>query len=482
MLYFGGIGIPVDIFLLYNDILHRIKPVSFEVLRLRIQRVISENRVYRAVYRNNLSLLPTQMIEEVAKDSTLFNSEQPKQQSDKKWRKRIHRLQQQLQQMTDQLAFYRKEYEHLQYGTRSLRKQLANHSIIPQIQLKFDFMYDIQQQQLHIIDTMFQENQLLLCETPDDIFSRLLMKKLDIPSILHLSILRKYSLFVHTSRAARSRLHMRKNQNRNSGTYTIPNNCCLSSKQIQNSNPSLYLSTSELEFGANICCVEHQSFIDWWKLSFLGYDKRERLFQSLSNNNTVTFESIKQLICDYLYWNETIQIAIHDAYQTSSANSFVMCYHHYIYLTTVAAAILFSLNGLTSTMVGKREFMHSGLYSVLQLLDKKPIAVILPFAPSYSQQIFTRFQSLCEPFDMEILGQPCSTCIHYAPNFDSQFVISASKLMDSMSPKLSILCFNRAFTKINALLGYPDGAQIHYESYAMFNILYNVVNYKHGLA
>ena len=54
-------------------------------------------------------------------------------------------------------------------------------------------------------------------------------------------------------------------------------------------------------------------------------------------------------------------------------------------------------------------------------------------------------------------------------------MISASKLMDSMDPKLSFLCFNRAFTKINSLLGYPDGAQIQYESYVMFNILYNVV-------
>lgn len=439
--------------------------------------MISENRVYRAVYRNNLSLLPTQMIEEerTKKDSTLFNSEQPKQQSDKKWRKRIHRLQQQLQQMIGQLEFYKKEYEYLQYGTRSLRKQLVNHLIIPHIQLKYDFMYDMQQHQLHIIDTMFQENQFLLCETSDDMFSQLLMKKLDIPSILHLSILRKYSLFVHTSRAVKSHLYMYKNQNTNSVSSALPTNCCISPTQNQNSNQSLYLSTSGLEFGADICCVEHQSFIDWWKLSFLGYDERERLYRSLCNKDTVTFENIKQLICDYLYWNETIHIAIHDAYHTSSTTSFVMCYHHYIYLTTVATAILFSLNGLTSTMVSKREFMHSGLFFILQLLDKKPIAVILPFAPSYSQQIFTRFQSLCEPFDMEILDQPCSTCIHYAPNIESQLVISASKLMDSMDPKLSFLCFNRAFTKINSLLGYPDGAQIQYESYVMFNILYNVV-------
>ncbi|CBK20795.2 uncharacterized protein [Blastocystis hominis] len=150
-----------------------------------------------------------------------------------------------------------------------------------------------------------------------------------------------------------------------------------------------------------------------------------------------------------------------------------MCYHHYIYLTTVAAAILFSLNGLTSTMVGKREFMHSGLFTILQLLDKKPITVILPFAPSYSQQIFTRFQSLCDTFDAEILNQSCSTCLHHSPNFDTQFVISASKLMDSMNPKLSRLCFNRAFSKIHALLNHPEGMQIHYEAYAMFNILYN---------
>ena len=470
-----------------------------------MQRVISENRVYRAVYKNNLSLLPTQTIDEKAKENTLFNPEHPEhpehpeQQSNKKWRKRVHRLQQQLQQMTDQLDYYKKEYEYLQYGTRSLRKQLVSHSVIPQIQLKYNYMYDMQQNQLQIIDSVFQEKQLLLCETPDDLFSQTLMSKLEVPSILHLSILRKYSNFIHSCRAVKSSVYSytnltgekgshhfnnnnsnnnknnNNNENKNNENKKKKNNNYFQrSKQIPLSNQSLFLSSTELELGASIWCVEHQSFADWWKLFFLGYDNKERLFQSLSNQDTVTFAGIKQLICDYLFWNKAIQIVIHDAYQTLSTNTFAMCYHHYIYLTTVAAAILFSLNGLTSTMVGKREFMHSGLFTILQLLDKKPITVILPFAPSYSQQIFTRFQSLCDTFDAEILNQSCSTCLHHSPNFDTQFVISASKLMDSMNPKLSRLCFNRAFTKIHALLNHPEGMQIHYEAYAMFNILYNV--------
>ena len=142
-----------------------------------------------------------------------------------------------------------------------------------------------------------------------------------------------------------------------------------------------------------------------------------------------------------------------------------------------AGSTTFSFNGkaLIKTPDGESYMTERPASNgILQLLDKKPITVILPFAPSYSQQIFTRFQSLCDTFDAEILNQSCSTCLHHSPNFDTQFVISASKLMDSMNPKLSRLCFNRAFTKIHALLNHPEGMQIHYEAYAMFNILYNV--------
>ena len=394
-----------------------------------------------------------------------MNAEHPKQQSDKKWRKKIHRLQLQLQQTMEELSFYKKECQRLQFENRSLKKQLITYSTIPQIPLKYDYLFTIQQSQLQIIDTIFQHNQYLFCEDSKDLFSQILINKLEIPSILHLSILRKYYLHNHcepTFFFDPSSYKSKKDQ----GSFQ--------SKSSQCSNHLLFLPPSELERGLNICVVEHQSFSDWWKLTFLGYDNKERLFQSLCMRDMVTFECIKQMICDFLYWNIDIQAAVHDAFLAPSSNEFIMCCHHCIYITTVATAILFNLTGLVSKYVGKREFMHSNLYSILQLLDKKPITLILPFAPSYSQQIFTRFESLCDQFEKKTFNQPCTACLYSYPNWYHQLTISASQLMNSMNPKLSPLCFRRAFCKIFTFLGHPLGAQIKYEAYVMFNILYNV--------
>ena len=454
--------------------------MSFEVLRLRMQRVISENRIYRVVYRNNLSLLPTQMNEEDAKNSSMINADYSKPEPEKKWRKKIHRLQLQLQHVTEELNCYKKECGRLQFDSRLLRKQLIRNSCIPVIRLKYDYLWDLQQYQLHIVDKMFQHNQYLLCEYPSDMFCKIVTSELEIPGILVLCILRKYSLFIHTCR-------FNKPCPTNYGKYQnqeVNNHSSFSTGRAEGSNqvvlyqfpPLSSSSSSSFEQGVNICTVEHQAFSDWWKLSFLGYDNKERLFHCLCNKDVVTFNGIKQMICDFLYWNKDVQISIHNAYLTSCANEFVLCYHHYIYITTVATAILFNLTGLLSLMVGKREFMHSNLFSILQLLDKKPIAVILPFAPTYSQQIFTRFQSLCDKTDKETINQCCSTDPTNPLGFHQgqQLTITASNLLNSMNPKLSNVCFFRAFSKIQTLLNIPKTNQIEYEAYVMFNILYNV--------
>ena len=205
----------------------------------------------------------------------------------------------------------------------------------------------------------------------------------------------------------------------------------------------------------------------------MGYDERERLFQSLCDGDEISYFSIKQMVCDFLYWNQEVRSAIHGN-ENQNAEELSICCHYCIYITTVSVAVLFNLTGLTSLSISKRDVLHSNLFSILQLLDKKSSTVILPFAPAYSQQIFNRFESLCLGFDHTLLPRSCIPCDSVSPDSHHSLSIPFDTLMDSMTPKLTPLCLQRAIRRINMLIECTSDNSLSYEAYAMFNILYNV--------
>ena len=440
----------------------RIKPVSFDVLRLRMQRVINENQTYKAIYRNQLSLIPAKS-DSAKEDSYSLDDGPKKHQSTEKWRKKIHRLQQRLQQSEAELLSYREECSRIHFENRSLRKQLIKQSVIPTIQTKAVYLTSIQQHELELLNRFFSLNRFAVCESPSDSFSHFLSEKLNIPRILHLSILRQYSLFIHYCSPKPNKIHSSSSRNKHDHQL-IPETCQRS---------ILYLPPSELERGWNICVVECQSFIDFWMRSMMGYDERERLFQSLCDGDEISYFSIKQMVCDFLYWNQEVRSAIHGN-ENQNAEELSICCHYCIYITTVSVAVLFNLTGLTSLSISKRDVLHSNLFSILQLLDKKSSTVILPFAPAYSQQIFNRFESLCLGFDHTLLPRSCIPCDSVSPDSHHSLSIPFDTLIDSMTPKLTPLCLQRAIRRINMLIECTSDNSLSYEAYAMFNILYNV--------
>ena len=138
----------------------RIKPVSFDVLRLRMQRVINENQTYKAIYRNQLSLIPAKS-DSAKEDSYSLDDGPKKHQSTEKWRKKIHRLQQRLQQSEAELLSYREECSRIHFENRSLRKQLIKQSVIPTIQTKAVYLTSIQQHELELLNRFFSLNLLV---------------------------------------------------------------------------------------------------------------------------------------------------------------------------------------------------------------------------------------------------------------------------------------------------------------------------------
>lgn len=100
---------------------------------------------------------------------------------------------------------------------------------------------------------------------------------------------------------------------------------------------------------------------------------------------------------------------------------------------------------------------------ILTLLDTKPINMIIPFAPTYTQQIITRFYSLC--FESESI--PC-------PSFHS-LSVSFEKLMTLMNPLLTSHALQRSIWKINQLFSLNCNDCLFYEGYVIFNLLYTVL-------
>lgn len=116
---------------------------------------------------------------------------------------------------------------------------------------------------------------------------------------------------------------------------------------------------------------------------------------------------------------------------------------------------------------------------ILDLLVTKPITLILPFAPTYTQQIFTRFESIALGLDsdQQLPHHSCSPCNSSSLASHHYLCVSCEQLMSSMVHTLTPLCLHRAIGAINTMMGSPNEEVLYYEAYVMFNILFNVINH-----
>lgn len=102
----------------------RAKPVRTDVLRLRLQRVIKENRMYRTIYHNQMALFSPkgrngEPLEDGLPESLRIHEK------DEKQKKRINRLQKQYQDTLELLEGMTEEKRRLEFEQDRLRQQLC---------------------------------------------------------------------------------------------------------------------------------------------------------------------------------------------------------------------------------------------------------------------------------------------------------------------------------------------------------------------
>jgi len=103
------------------------------------------------------------------------------------------------------------------------------------------------------------------------------------------------------------------------------------------------------------------SFVEFWESLMLGYSNKQRLFRLMTENDEIAYETVKQMVCDFLRTHHQAISSIHDVEETDFLCEEELCCHCCIYITTVAAAILFDLTGLTSTKIRRSQILSSNL-------------------------------------------------------------------------------------------------------------------------
>ena len=150
--------------------------------------------------------------------------------------------------------------------------------------------------------------------------------------------------------------HSRPETSRNNSSHTThfhyPEPCC---------NETLLVPPWQLGASCTTTSIEASSFTAFWKETMLGRDGKERLFATLARDGCVHYRDLKQMVCDFLYWSESAYDNIHESQATKVPDRTRLCVHACLYITTVAIAILYELNGLTSLLVQRRDMHNSNL-------------------------------------------------------------------------------------------------------------------------
>ena len=333
----------------------RAKPVRTDVLRLRLQRVIKENRMYRTIYHNQMALFSPkgrngEPLEDGLPESLRIHEK------DEKQKKRINRLQKQYQDTLELLEGMTEEKRRLEFEQDRLRQQLASHGITPVILTNYEYLIALQTDELRILRKYCGKKQLILL---DHQFCVFLMEHLCIPSALHLFLFRKYNLFIHPSVLKPiGRIQSPKSRSILSESPTNPRMLEMKQFQYPESCNNECLLVTDTAFPDIVGSV---SFVEFWESLMLGYSNKQRLFRLMTENDEIAYETVKQMVCDFLRTHHQAISSIHDVEETDFLCEEELCCHCCIYITTVAAAILFDLTGLTSTKIRRSQILSSNL-------------------------------------------------------------------------------------------------------------------------
>ena len=372
---------------------------------------MKENQIYRSIYHSQVALIPSSA---VCLDLETANvgcdvAAEPLHSSIAKLRRRNHSLKKQLGQLAEENGQLREHNAQVRFMYAQLLREAAEHTIVPHIVMRDACLRCEQAGELLRIARFFRGSDSTQCASAKDAFSVFLSSELHVPPILHLSLFRQYQRYCclyheptavedvswdgqrvaervacdlpcgsqflteermndrqsRTEKAVSDELrtekapsndHSRPETSRNNPSHTThfhyPEPCC---------NETLLVPPWQLGASCTTTSIEKSSFTAFWKETMLGRDGKERLFATLARDGCVHYQDLKQMVCDFLYWSESAYDNIHESQATKVPDRTRLCVHACLYITTVAIAILYELNGLTSLLVQRRDMHNSNL-------------------------------------------------------------------------------------------------------------------------
>ena len=382
---------------------------------------MKENQIYRSIYHSQVALIPSSA---VCLDLETANvgcdvAAEPPHSSIAKLRRRNHSLKKQLGQLAEENGQLREHNAQVRFMYAQLLREAAEHAIVPHIVMRDACLRCEQAGELLRIARFFRGSDSTQCASAKDAFSVFLSSELHVPPILHLSLLRQYQRYcrlcheptavesvswdgqrvaervacdlpcgsqflteermndrqsrteeavsdeLRTEEAVSDELRTEKapsndpsrpETSRNNPSHTThfhyPEPCC---------NETLLVPPWQLGASCTTTSIEASSFTAFWQETMLGRDGKERLFATLARDGCVYYQDLKQMVCDFLYWSESAYDNIHESQATKVPDRTRLCVHACLYITTVAIAILYELNGLTSLLVQRRDMRNSNL-------------------------------------------------------------------------------------------------------------------------
>lgn len=372
---------------------------------------MKENQIYRSIYHSQVALIPSSA---VCLDLETANvgcdvAAEPPHSSIAKLRRRNHSLKKQLGQLAEENDQLREHNAQVRFMYAQLLREAAEHTIVPHIVMRDACLRCEQAGELLRIARFFRGSDSTQCASAKDAFSVFLSSELHVPPILHLSLFRQYQRYCclyheptavedvswdgqrvaervacdlpcgsqflteermndrqsRTEKAVSDELrtekapsndHSRPETSRNNSSHTThfhyPEPCC---------NETLLVPPWQLGASCTTTSIEASSFTAFWQETMLGRDGKERLFATLARDGCVHYRDLKQMVCDFLYWSESAYDNIHESQATKVPDRTRLCVHACLYITTVAIAILYELNGLTSLLVQRRDMRNSNL-------------------------------------------------------------------------------------------------------------------------
>ena len=362
------------------------EPIELEILRVRLQRVVKENRVYRSLYHNHMALLaggnahPTESLPESLRRKEEAETEALRRKEEsgaEKWQLQLHHLQEQLQEREESLVVSRERVRYLQYAVNQLREAMSIHFIQPPILTEYDYYRLLQGSELCGLRSLFGKRFVM---ADDERLSSFLSDQTDLPLSLIPSLLRNYVASVYPLGSSRTQKSVCKRR------------WMLKSP----TNPSRAQAQSVFSF-SEFCmdevfsmCVDSlpavlqlDVFEDFWNSFLCGYSPKQRLYRLVGDGGVVTYTHLKRMVCDYLLTHPKTVRKIHemnwygegddesicalsqhgrDGFSWAELSTSPCCYCS-MYVITVAAAILFDLTGYLSPMVYFRQLNDSRLVS-----------------------------------------------------------------------------------------------------------------------